>query len=950
MAAVRAGSAVGAASGPWSVQVHGMWCTMHPDGTAVRQQGWKLHVAATPATAATVLTRVLAVLVPQRVSLKFAATVGGVRWLTSISVPRSQAGKFLTVYPADDEQFRRLAAELDGATAGLFGPDILSDRRYRPGSLVHYRYGGFTGASMLDDDGCYRPVLVTPSGEVEEDRREAWFTPPAWAPPAFPAPAFPDPASPGPAFRDPAFPDPALPVSVVPAARASADARTPRSAAVVPAASVVSAVPAGPPEPPPAGSPRAVLIDGRFLVLRAMRHSSRGGVFEGRDEQTGAGVVVKQARAYIDVDPSGWDGRDRLRREAVLLGRLAPRGLAPRQIAVIDRGEHVFLVREPVEGVTVRQWVSDRAAGGGVPTDAGLRLAGRLVRLVESVHRAGLVLVDVSPNNIIVHPDGSLWLIDVDHAVVPGTPVYPVGTPGYTPPEHWFPEERAVAARRTADRYGLGGLLFLIAVGTDPVLADDSLPARPNQARIRAWLDAAAQRPLAGLLTAPILGLMRSAPDSRWRLERVQRFLDRPQLRTTPSVRRPDLAAVDQVIADGLAWLLEPHETARRRWPSGRFGSTTDPVAVQHGVAGVLGTLIRGLPHAAEPARVRTVVELAAGWIETRLATERVLPGLYFGRSGTAWALHEAAGLLGDERLAAVALDLAARTAIEWLGAGVPPGNGVPPGGGVLASPDVAHGIAGLGTAHLHLWRATGDPRFAASAREAAAELVRRVHRDGSMVSWPIPAGLRSTLAGRAYLGYAHGTAGVGAYLLAAAGSVATSWQPVELAVEAAQTLVGLADRRGEAAYWPAEPGGPSSGAGWCTGSAGIGAFLLRAGQVTGDGRMIDLARAAAAAGWLERGRLSTAACHGLAGVGQLLLDLADALHDPVYREQAEDVAQVLVARSVRRAGRLLVPDETGVAVVADQAVGLAGTLDFLIRLRHGGPRPWSVPYGPGSR
>ncbi|MGW2221707.1 class III lanthionine synthetase LanKC N-terminal domain-containing protein [Nonomuraea sp. NPDC001684] len=49
---------------------------------------------------------------------------------------------------ADDEQFRRLAAELDRVTSGLPGPVILSDRPVRPGSLVHYRYGVFHAKSV----------------------------------------------------------------------------------------------------------------------------------------------------------------------------------------------------------------------------------------------------------------------------------------------------------------------------------------------------------------------------------------------------------------------------------------------------------------------------------------------------------------------------------------------------------------------------------------------------------------------------------------------------------------------------------------------------------------------------------------------------------------------------------------------------------------------------------
>jgi serine/threonine protein kinase len=251
-------------------------------------------------------------------------------------------------------------------------------------------------------------------------------------------------------------------------------------------------------------------------------------VFEGYDQRTGLPVVVKQARAYVDLDPSGADSRDRLRHEADVLGRLAPHGLVSGVLDVVDAGEHLFLVREAVAGTTLRRWVSGQAEAGGVPVDAGLAMAGALVRLVDAVHRAGLVLVDVSPNNVIVDPGGALWLIDVDHAADAGEVVYPVGTPGYTPPEHRSGVERSVVARPEADVFGLGGLLFLIAVGTDPTLAEDEPAGRPVQDRVRAWLDVAGpDLPLVGRLAAAVLGMMREQPGRRWRPERVLRYLGR---------------------------------------------------------------------------------------------------------------------------------------------------------------------------------------------------------------------------------------------------------------------------------------------------------------------------------------------------------------------------------------------------------------------------------------
>src|SRR5262249_60944385 len=113
----------------------------------------------------------------------------------------------------------RGAGGLARATGGRPGPEILSDRRYRPGSVVHYRYGGFTDRAVLADDGCYRRVLVGPDGEVVEDRREAWFAPPSWAVPVL------------------------------------SDARS----------------------MPTASGPAGVLVGDRFVVRQAIRHASHGG-------------------------------------------------------------------------------------------------------------------------------------------------------------------------------------------------------------------------------------------------------------------------------------------------------------------------------------------------------------------------------------------------------------------------------------------------------------------------------------------------------------------------------------------------------------------------------------------------------------------------------------------------------------------------------------------------
>jgi hypothetical protein len=82
------------------------------------------------------------------------------------------------------------------------------------------------------------------------------------------------------------------------------------------------------------------------------------------------------------------------------------------------------------------------------------------------------------------------------------------------------------------------------------------------------------------------------------------------------------------------------------------------------------------------------------------------------------------------------------------------------------------------------------------------------------------------------------------------------------------------------------------------------------------------------------------AACHGLAGDGEFLLEMGEAAGGP-YRDWAEELAACLHLRSVRRGRQLVVLPEPAGPANLDFGTGLAGVVGYLLRLRHGGPRWW---------
>ncbi|HEY4026453.1 MAG TPA: lanthionine synthetase LanC family protein, partial [Candidatus Dormibacteraeota bacterium] len=323
-------------------------------------------------------------------------------------------------------------------------------------------------------------------------------------------------------------------------------------------------------------------------------------------------------------------------------------------------------------------------------------------------------------------------------------------------------------------------------------------------------------------------------------------------------------------------------------------------------------------------ADVRAAIRQTASWIIRQLdgGPRRDVPGLYFGLGGAAWFLAEAARALGDPALLRRSSEVALACATDG------------------PIPDVTHGTAGAGMALLHQWLVTREQRFLERAADAAEHLLRTSRRTAAGRVWPVPGGLPSRFAGLTMYGFAHGSAGICSFLLAASGATGER-RFLEAAAEGLDELVAVVEIDGDAALWPAQPTTPyPAWPLWCHGSSGIGTALLRGHLATGDRRYRELAELSGNAVERIRWNQGFSHCHGLAGSGQFLLDLADTLGQPDYRARALALTEVLWHRRVEDRGRTVFPDETNVRVSADWGLGLAGIAAFLLRLDRAGPRP----------
>ncbi len=138
-----------------------------------------------------------------------------------------------------------------------------------------------------------------------------------------------------------------------------------------------------------------------------------------------------------------------------------------------------YIVMEFVEGENLRTALERR--GGKIPAAEVMALMMPLVSSLAKVHQTGLVHRDISPDNIMLTPDGRLKLLDFGAArdVAGSKSVSVVLKPGYAPEEQYRTHGELGA---WTDIYALCGTMYKLITGVTPPesierLAGDTLQA-----------------------------------------------------------------------------------------------------------------------------------------------------------------------------------------------------------------------------------------------------------------------------------------------------------------------------------------------------------------------------------------------------------------------------------------------------------------------------------------
>ncbi|MFD5334742.1 serine/threonine-protein kinase [Streptomyces hawaiiensis] len=295
----------------------------------------------------------------------------------------------------------------------------------------------------------------------------------------------------------------------------------PYAAPVASPTHVVSAQSAQAPEGPGAGR----LIAGRYRLLAKLGHGGMGTVWRAKDETVDREVAVKEPRVPAHLNErERVNSFERMRREARAAARLDhPSVVDVHDVAVVE--DQPWIVMELVRGRSLGDALQEGTLSAREAARIGLEVLGAL----EAAHAAGILHRDVKPDNVLLGRYDRVVLTDFGIAQIEGETNLTdtggfVGSPEYIAPERVLGQRPGPAS----DLWSLGVVLYAATEGVSPFrrsntpatlqsvlnatpappasaqgplaeavngLLDKDPARRPNAARVRALLEAAANPP-----------------------------------------------------------------------------------------------------------------------------------------------------------------------------------------------------------------------------------------------------------------------------------------------------------------------------------------------------------------------------------------------------------------------------------------------------------------------
>lgn len=245
---------------------------------------------------------------------------------------------------------------------------------------------------------------------------------------------------------------------------------------------------------------------------------------------------------------------------------------------------------------------------------------------------------------------------------------------------------------------------------------------------------------------------------------------------------------------------------------------------------------------------------------------------------------------------------------------------------------DFLSGEASNGWLFLQLWRKTHDDVYLQGAVRCGHWLVNQLTTDEQGTHYLVET-VQKGFGTQPFTGMAHGISGV-AYFFACLHDATSDLRWKNLAAALLETLIRHAQPAHGGINWSPRIGNTElTRCQYSHGAAGIGLVFAKVANLLDNPAYLSIALQAGEAPYQYGDfRTNPTFCTGLAGGGELLVELYRSTRERIWLDRAQEFAQKTLAYRSFKQGQFLWPTDTADCFSADFTYGASGTGHFLVR------------------
>lgn len=239
----------------------------------------------------------------------------------------------------------------------------------------------------------------------------------------------------------------------------------------------------------------------RYLIVGLAGRGGMSAVYKGVDTLQGnRSVAIKEMSQGHLGETERLEAVARFQQEYRMLSMLKHPNL-PQIVDWFEEGDRFYFVMDFIDGKTLYE-ILKHNSGQPLPIAQVTGYAMQLCDVLSYLHmqQPPIIFRDLKPTNIMIRPDGRLFLIDFGIARIfkegQAQDTVLLGSPGYAPPE----QHGTAQTSPRSDIYALGATLHFALTGIDPFHATQRFmfaPVRQFNALVPTELDALVLRMLA---------------------------------------------------------------------------------------------------------------------------------------------------------------------------------------------------------------------------------------------------------------------------------------------------------------------------------------------------------------------------------------------------------------------------------------------------------------------